>query len=72
MRLQPADTIPFPADTRLREMLGHDVYDVPFLPDREDQVVCSYCGEMGTGVGDVPHQSWCVYREGPVCPVVPN
>lgn len=72
MRLQPADMNPFPPDFRVREMLGHDVYDVPFLPDREEQVICSYCGETGTGLEDVQHQSWCVYLDGPVCPAVPN
>lgn len=72
MRLQPAEAIPFPADVRVREMLGHDVYDVPYLPDREEQVVCSYCGEAARALDQVPHQSWCVYRDGPVCPEVPN
>ena len=72
MKLQPAGTILFPLDFRVREMLGHDVYEVPFLPDREDQVLCSYCGETASGLEDVQHQSWCVYMEGPVCTEMPN
>lgn len=72
MRLQPAEPLAIPTDFRVREMLGHDVYDVPYLSDREDQVICSYCGETGTGLDNVAHQSWCVYLDGPVCPEVPN
>jgi hypothetical protein len=69
MRLQPTETIPFPADFRVREMLAHDVYDVP-LPDREDQVTCSWCGVTGTSLEDVPHKCWCLYPA--VRPEVPS
>ncbi len=72
MRVQPAETIPFPADFRVREMLAHDVYDVPFLPDREDHVVCSCRGETGRALDNVPHESWRAYLEGPVYQEVPN
>ena len=72
MRLQPAEPNMMPADFRVREMLGHDVYDVPFLPDREDQMICTYCGQTGRVLEDVQHQSWCVYLDGPVRPQIPN
>lgn len=72
MRLQHADSITIPSDIRVREMLGHDVYDVPFLPNRQDQVVCTCCGEAARGLEEVRHQSWCIYLDGPVCPAFPN
>lgn len=72
MKLQLADTMKLPVDFRVREMLGHDVYDVPFRPDRDDQVLCSYCGGAGKELEDVQHQTWCVYVDGPVCAEVPN
>ncbi len=36
MSLQPAEPMPFPPDLRVREMLGHDVYDMSDLADREE------------------------------------
>lgn len=54
----------------MREMLLHDVYDLPFEQDL--LVTCSYCGESGVGMEALSHQPWCIYLDGPVCPEVPN
>lgn len=69
MRPQPLDTLSEPELVK-REMLLHDVYDLPF--DQDLLVTCSCCGESGLGVESVAHQPWCVYLHGPVCPEVPN
>jgi hypothetical protein len=69
MRIQAQETHS-DSELALREMLLHDVYDLPF--DQDLLVTCSYCGESGLGIESVAHQPWCVYLDGPVCPEVPN
>lgn len=70
MKEQPLETHIEP-ELVMREMLLHDVYDLPSEPD-DLLVTCSYCGDTGLGLEAVPHQPWCVYADGPVCPEVPN
>lgn len=69
MRPQPLETNSEP-ELVMREMLLHDVYDLPFEQDLV--VTCSYCGESGLDVEALGHQPWCIYVNGPVCPEVPN
>lgn len=69
MKEQPIQTNIEP-ELVMREMLLHDVYELPFEQDL--LVTCTYCGESGLGLEAVPHQPWCVYLDGPVCPEVPN
>lgn len=69
MRPQPLETNAEP-ELAMREMLQHDVYDLPF--DEDLVVTCSYCGESGLGLETVSHQPWCIYVDGPVCPEVPS
>ena len=69
MRPQALETNSEP-ELAMREMLLHDVYELPFEQDL--LVTCSYCGESGLGLETVPHQPWCIYLDGPVCPEVPN
>lgn len=69
MRPQPFETNAEP-ELVMREMLQHDVYELPFEQDL--LVTCSYCGESGLGLETVGHQPWCIYLDGPVCPEVPN
>ena len=56
MKEQPLETHIEP-ELVMREMLLHDVYELPFEPD-DLLATCSCCGEPGP--------------DGPVCPEVPN
>ena len=69
MRPQPYETNSEP-ELVMREMLLHDVYDLPVEQDL--LVTCSYCGESGLGFEVLGHQPWCIYVEGAVSPEIPS
>ena len=48
-----------------REMLSHDVYD---LPDGDGLVFCPECYEMAETFGRIEHQEWCCFGDSLIRP----
>jgi hypothetical protein len=59
-------------DAVLREMLLHQVYNLPYMQDllEDAPVICSQCGASGETVEDVLHRTGCIYEE-PTCMSIP-
>lgn len=65
-------------DPEVHERLLHDAYDIP--PELNELrispcspiISCPQCEGSGETVDTVRHESWCVYADGLVCPLIPN
>jgi hypothetical protein len=60
------------SDLAVREMLLHDVFELPPEPVHQGWAVCAHCGESAETVADVHHRGWCVYLEGLDRPSLPS